>query len=34
LVDGMKQAWETIRNDPDVGYVLDYGAIGVVGSNG
>jgi predicted O-methyltransferase YrrM len=29
--DGMKRAWETIRRDPDVGYVLDYGSIGVVG---
>jgi predicted O-methyltransferase YrrM len=29
--DGMKRAWDTIRRDPDVGYVLDYASIGVVG---
>lgn len=32
--EGMKQAWESIRNDPDIGYVLDYGAIGIVGLKG
>jgi hypothetical protein len=29
--DGMKHAWKTISSDPDVAYVLDYAAIGVVG---
>jgi predicted O-methyltransferase YrrM len=29
--EGMKDAWATIRTDPEVGFALDYGAIGVCG---